>query len=235
MAKVGIKLADGKFYPILDEYGSSGKNLVLTTVCDGQTSAQIDFFRNGKTAADEMQYIGTLVVDNLSEKYAGETSIELRVRSTGDGHILAEAYEIDGTGGAQKLEIDIEVLDAKKTDADVGIDDEWGSGIKVAAKRRFNPIVPVVIAAILFLLAAVVFLFLFLSQGSPQPLNAYVEPQTREEAVILLPPARGDAASIPEAPLSPSVSGNDKDLRNVSDSSLVPDMSRKALRTEFVP
>jgi hypothetical protein len=235
MAKVGIKLADGKFYPILDEYDSSRKNLVLTTVSNGQTSAQIDFYRDGKTAAGQMQYAGTLVVDSLSPKYAGETSIELRIRSSGDGHIFAEAYEADGTGGAQKLEIDIAGLDTNMPDTyGLGIDDELTSGVKVAAKRRLNPIVPVIIAAVIFLAAAIVFLFLFLSRGFPQPENVYAEPQAREETVVSPPPVRDEAANRADEPPPPAPQ-NDGGPRNLPESrNVVPDTSRKALRTEFV-
>jgi hypothetical protein len=227
MAKVGIKLADGNFYPILDEYGSVGKKLVLTTVCDGQTSAQIDFYRYDEGAAGE--YIGSLVVDSLVRKYAGETVIDLRVRSSGDGRIFAEAYETDGAGGTQKLEIDIEGRNVRGMDGDgLDIDGEWSSGVKVAAKRRVSPVVPIVIAAIIFLVAAAVFLFLFLSQGFPQPANVYAEPAVRE--AVVPPSAAGDAPpSLPE-------SQDSEDFRKAFEPRpAAPDASRKALRTELAP
>jgi hypothetical protein len=232
MAKIGIKLADGKFYPILDEYSSVGKKLVLTTVGDGQTSAQIDFYRNGTAAANGMEYIGTLVVEELAPKYAGETSIDLRVHSTADGRFFAEAFEIDGAGGTQKLEIDIAGLNRNGADVDgPGTGDD--SGIVVVAKRRFNPIVPVIIAAIIFLVAALVFLFLFLSQGFPQPANVYAEPQIREEVLIVPPPVRDETVNIlPPSPPALQNGGNSGNLSQAS--TVVPDTSRKALRTEIV-
>lgn len=231
MEKVGIKLADGKFYPILDKYGSLGKNLVLTTVSDGQSLAQIDFYLAGNTA--EEQYAGTLVVDGLSQKYAGETSIDLKIWPSGDGRIFAEAYEIDGTGSAQKLEIDIASLDMEKLDADrFDMGGGWSSGVKVAAKRRFNPIVPMVIAAIIFLAVALGFLFLFLSQGLSLRENVYAEPQVREEPVIAQPPVLDDRANMPEPP---SIPGG-RDFGNTPESATVvpnPNAFRKALRTEL--
>jgi hypothetical protein len=235
MAKVGIKIADGKFYPILDEYGSSGKKLELTTVCDGQSSAQIDFYRNDEAAADQMQYVGTLVIENLTPKYAGETSIELRVRSTGDGRVLAEAFEIDGAGGTQKLEVDLKGHDI--TDADEGgivLDDDLDSGVKVVAKRRLSPIIPVIIAAIIFLIAALVFLFLFLSQSWPSRINVYMKTPAREET-ITLPPSlvRDESANMPEIPPRFSPLRDDESLRQTAVTEAgIPDVSRKALRTE---
>ena len=245
MAKVGIKLANGKFYPILDENSLSAKKLELTTVRDGQTSAQIDFFRGGESA-DQTQYVGTLVVDNLSQRYAGETSIDLRVRAEGDGRILAEAEETGGSGGSQKLEVDINALNAEESDRnDASLDDEsdsdsGNSGVVMAKDRRVNPVVPVVIAAIIFLIAAIVFLFLFLSQGFPRPANIYTETQGRE---LVSPPIENKTAKTREppppipAPASASQatgipSGNAREP--LRPETMSPDTSRKALRTETV-
>ncbi|MDR1231533.1 MAG: hypothetical protein LBK61_09050 [Spirochaetaceae bacterium] len=232
MAKVGIKLADGKFHPILDEYGIAGKRLVLTTVCDGQSSAQIDFYRNTETVAEPMQYIGTLVVDRLPQKYAGEMSIDLRVRSTGDGRIFAEAFEVDGTGSTQKLEIDIAELSASEHDADdFDINDTQENDVGVTAKRRFNPIVPLIIVAVVLLVAATV--FWFLSHGFSLPRNAYAEPQPREETVISPPPVLDDMANIPAVP-PPAIPENNRYADHSPElGTVVPDTSRKALRTEF--
>jgi hypothetical protein len=230
MAKVGIKLADGRFHPILDEYGSVGKRLVLTTVCDGQSSAQIDFYRNSGTVAEPMQYVGTLVVDSLPQKYAGETSIELRVRSTGDGRIFAEAYEADGAGGTQKLEIDIAGFSAPEPDTgSLDIGGEQEDEVTVAAKRPFNPLVLVVVVVLVLLAAAAV--FWFLSQGFPLLGNVYAEPPAREEAAISPPPVSDSRADMPETP--PPENSRYSDNSSFSPESAIPDASRKALRTEF--
>ncbi|MDR0638612.1 MAG: hypothetical protein LBG27_06905 [Spirochaetaceae bacterium] len=234
MAKVGIKLANGKFYPILDEQSLSAKKLELTTVRDGQPSAQIDFFRSDESAG-QTQYIGTLVVDNLSKRYAGETSIDLRVHIAEYGRILAEAEETDGSGGPQKLEVDLNALNADDFDRDdASLDDERDSGVVTVEKRRINPVVPVVIAAIIFLIAAIVFLFLFLSQGFPRPANIYTEPQSREE-VMASPPVENDAAKTPEPPPPDPASQTIGSPVDDSRETLPPvtnDTSRKALRTE---
>ncbi|MDR1468609.1 MAG: hypothetical protein LBT00_04885 [Spirochaetaceae bacterium] len=233
MAKVGIKLANGKFYPILDENSFSAKKLELTTIRDGQTSAQIDFFRSGESV-DEAQYIGTLVVDNLLQKYAGETSIDLRVRATGDGRILAEAEETGGSDDPQKLEIDINALNMDEADREEArLDDgrDADSGVVATKKRSVSPVVPVVIAAIIFLVAALVFLSLFLVQGFPRP-NIYAETQGRQTV-------QNDTAKTPEKPPSdpaPQATGvpanNSREV--LPPQTNVPDTSRKALRTETV-
>ena len=43
-AKIGIKLADGTFFPIMDDDFSASETLELTTVRDNQRSVQINLF-----------------------------------------------------------------------------------------------------------------------------------------------------------------------------------------------
>jgi hypothetical protein len=236
MTKVGIKLADGKFYPILDENSSVAKKLVLTTVRDGQTSAQIDFYRDDESV-DDIQYIGTLVVNDFMQRYAGETSIVLRVRAAGNGLILAEAEEADGTGGTQTLEIDLNALDTENLEKEgLGLDEKRESGVVAVKKRRLSPIVPIVIAAVLFLAAAGIFLFLFLSQGFPRSANIYAETQFREEPANAPPvPIGNEAAKTPGAPPPDQMSQTDGYSREIFQTKTnAPDTSRKALRTETV-
>ena len=44
-AKIGIKLADGSFLPIMDDDFSASETLELTTVRDDQRSVQINLFK----------------------------------------------------------------------------------------------------------------------------------------------------------------------------------------------
>ncbi|WP_230977716.1 hypothetical protein [Treponema vincentii] len=44
-AKIGIKLADGMFLPIMDDDASASETLELTTVRDNQRSVQINLFK----------------------------------------------------------------------------------------------------------------------------------------------------------------------------------------------
>ena len=55
--KIGIKIADGSFYPILDGDTKQKKRMVLTTVKDGQESVQIDLYRGaGETLEEAIKY-----------------------------------------------------------------------------------------------------------------------------------------------------------------------------------
>ena len=44
--KIGIKLADGSFYPIMEDGVPQKKLMELTTVQDNQTTASIDLYRS---------------------------------------------------------------------------------------------------------------------------------------------------------------------------------------------
>lgn len=247
MAKIGIKLANGRFYPILDDYGLSAKRLELVTVRDGQPSAQIDFFRSDENAI-RMEYIGTVVVDNLAQRPAGETSIDLLLRAEENGLVLAEAEEAGGSGGPQRLTIDLEALDVEEpfyddvVDVDLYDDDDADdggvdAGTVAVMKRPSKPGAPMVIAAIVLLILVMALSVVFFSQEEAPPENISAEAQSHEE-IVVLPSVENDDAQMPEV-LSgvPAVRAGapDGDRRDPPiPEKDVPDMSRKALRTETV-
>jgi hypothetical protein len=110
---IGIKIANGEFYSILDENSNVKKRLVLTTVHDDQRSVQIDLYRSyARTMADAL-YIGSLVVEEIKPKPKGEPSIEMVVSCDTEGHISAEALDLDtGSGGHhQYLSVSLKSLD----------------------------------------------------------------------------------------------------------------------------
>ena len=45
MKSIGIKLADGTFYPLLEEGNPEKRTLDLTTVMDNQTKVQVEVYR----------------------------------------------------------------------------------------------------------------------------------------------------------------------------------------------
>ena len=59
MKTIGIKLADGSFYPILEEGTAKTYQLDLTTVKDGQTKVQIDLYRSESGSMEDAQYVGS--------------------------------------------------------------------------------------------------------------------------------------------------------------------------------
>ena len=108
MAKIGIRLADGKFYPILEEGAASKKRLVVTTVKDDQPSVQIDVYRStGGEVADE--YVGSLVIENIPPRPSGAPDIRLDLGLDDNGNLNALARE-EATGEHQTLSVSLKSL-----------------------------------------------------------------------------------------------------------------------------
>jgi hypothetical protein len=91
-SRIGIKIADGSFYPIMEEGKRAKKRLVLTTVNDRQTNVQIDLYR-GREEIESASYIGSLLIENIPAAAKGSPEIELVVGIDDDGNLTAEASE----------------------------------------------------------------------------------------------------------------------------------------------
>jgi len=109
VARIGIKLADGSFYPILEDDTRQKKRLTLTAARDGQTSAQIDLLRRDENSE---QYVGCLVLEDLPAE--GSTELELVVGLDGAGTVDAR---ISDTSGAQyqSLSVSLDTLAAAES------------------------------------------------------------------------------------------------------------------------
>jgi outer membrane biosynthesis protein TonB len=110
---IGIKLANGDFYPIMEENSSVKKRLVLTTVHDGQESVQIDLFRSNSRSMLDAQYIGSLVVEDIQSRSRGEPSVDLIISSGKNGNITADAWDHDADEGSDHhiLNVSLKTLD----------------------------------------------------------------------------------------------------------------------------
>ena len=120
-SNIGLKIANGEFYPILEENSTVKKRLVLTTVHDKQGSVQIDLYKSyTKTMADAF-YIGSLVVENIKPRPKGEPSIELVITSTLDGNITADAVDLDTSvqGEHHTLNVSLKSLDDDNRDYEI--------------------------------------------------------------------------------------------------------------------
>jgi hypothetical protein len=91
-SRIGIKVADGSFYPVMEDGKPSRKKLVLTTVNDSQTNVQIDLYR-GRENIEDASYVGSLLIENIPPNMKGEPEIELIVGLDEEGNLTAEASE----------------------------------------------------------------------------------------------------------------------------------------------
>ena len=115
-SKIGIKLADGTFFPILDEDALSEQSLELTTVRENQESVQINLFK--QVDETEPEYIGSLIVEDVSTGAAGDPTINLKIKLDEEKNLSAEAVD-EGSGSHQSLKVSLKNLDEASLD---GID-----------------------------------------------------------------------------------------------------------------
>ena len=120
-SKIGIKLADGTFFPILDEDALSEQSLELTTVRDDQESVQINLFKQVDGA--EPEYIGSLIVEDISTGRAGDPTINLKIKLDEEKNLSAEAVD-EGSGSHQSLKVSLKNLDEASLE---GLDFDFAS------------------------------------------------------------------------------------------------------------
>ncbi len=111
-ASIGIKLADSKFFPVLDEGISASKILELTTVRDNQSSVQINLFRSETGTIDDATYVGTLIIEDIAPRKTGDPTIELTLSLDDLNELSAEAVDLD-SGTRQVLTVSLETLESE--------------------------------------------------------------------------------------------------------------------------
>jgi nucleoid-associated protein YgaU len=129
MDKIGLKLANGKFYPVLEDGSVARKRLVVTTVQDGQLSVQIDLYRGSGETVAGAEYIGSLVVEGIPSMAKGEPDIRMDLGLSSDGTLSAYAEE-SSTHASQSLKVSLKELseEQKYEIPDFEFDSSRGSG-----------------------------------------------------------------------------------------------------------
>jgi len=227
-ATIGIKIANGEFYSIVDENSSAKKRLILTTVHDNQNSVQIDLYKSySRTMADAM-YIGSLVVENIKPRPKGEPSIELVINSTADGNVNADAWDMETAAGEhQYMNVSLKSLDEDTRDYDIpdfeleeperppqGL---YGKAEAVKNTKTKRSPLPVIIIAAVILIILCLGLLLFLmrdriftsgqniSSGGQEPV--YVEigplPQAPAQNPVQPAPEQAQITPAPEPVITP--------------------------------
>ena len=111
-SKIGIKIADGTFYPVLDAGGMERKRLTVTTVKDNQDQVQIDLYRGEEKTLDNADYIGSLMIEDIPPSPKGEPEVEVILGIDDEGNLNATASE-STSGNRQSLSTSLENLGAE--------------------------------------------------------------------------------------------------------------------------
>jgi LysM repeat protein len=181
-ATIGIKIANGGFYSIIEENSAVKKRLILTTVHDNQRSVQIDLYKTfTKTMADAL-YIGSLVVEKIKPQPKGEPSIEMIITSTPEGEITADAIDLDTISGGEHhyLNVSLKSLDEDNRESEIPdfeLEQHEGppSGLYTGSARARKkegafPWLPVILVGLIIIIALLAVWF-FALRGSPLSLS----------------------------------------------------------------
>ncbi|MDR2784423.1 MAG: LysM peptidoglycan-binding domain-containing protein [Treponema sp.] len=176
---IGIKIANGDFFSIIEENSTVKKRLILTTVHDSQKSMQIDLYRSLMHTMADARYIGSIVVENIKPRLKGEPSIELIIFSNEDGDLTASAMDLDSSAKAEHLHLSVSLksLDVNSHEYDIPdfeLDQgeppprglyEKASYLREREKKK-TPWIVIIIAGLVIILAALAFWFFLLRGGS---------------------------------------------------------------------
>jgi hypothetical protein len=199
---IGIKIANGDFYPIIGENSPVKKRLVLTTVHDRQNNVQIDLFRSISKSMLDAQYIGSLVVEDISLKTKGEPSIEMILSVDGEGNINAEAHDLDAGPDGERHTLNVSLQNVESLadldeNPDFSISDsqyKYGRVEKTGRDRKFPWLV--LILAALFAALAITALWFFFLGG--RDLFSTVETRQGNEYTAAQPSPRQETQPIQE-------------------------------------
>ena len=106
MRQIGIKLADGTFYPVLDEGEPKKRQLDLTTVKDNQTKVQVDLYRSESGTMEDAEYVDTLEVTKLNPHPNGELDLHLSLGLDENNELSAEVVD-DETGKKSETKVSL--------------------------------------------------------------------------------------------------------------------------------
>ena len=209
---IGIKVADGSFYPIAGENSAVRKQLVLTTVRDNQSGVRIALYRSASRSMLDARYIGNLAVEGIRPCRKGEPSIEMIISSDADGNISAEAYDLDASPDSDHhfLNVSLRTMDAMTKPEDFpdldDLDDDFADaevspGKPQSGGRKRRSFLPIFAVLALLAILTVVALCFFLPRGGDGDSRPRLLRWRRAFSSALVIPS---APAVPEAPHPPS-------------------------------
>ncbi|MDR0707890.1 MAG: LysM peptidoglycan-binding domain-containing protein [Treponema sp.] len=212
MATIGIKIANGNFYPLLDGNDPQKKKFALIPARKGQKWTQIDFYKSDLRAMEDAQYIGRLLLGNGKEAMDEDDAIDLVIEANGRGKIDATAKNVK-TGEYRQLVIWLKTVDkddgresaGRKIEKPETPEIEENAGLlpmgllyeQKSAKKI--PFVPICIAT-LSLAAACGLLWFFLARGKSSAPEATPAATVAETPADPAPEEQAAAAGAREPP-----------------------------------
>lgn len=124
MKTIGIKLADGSFYPVLEDNTPSEKKLELTTAHNNQTKVMVDLYRSSTCSMDDAEYVDSLQIENLVARPNGEADIKFTISLDEDNQLSAKIVDSE-TGNESNTTITLvsRTLEERLVTDEYGIND----------------------------------------------------------------------------------------------------------------
>ena len=187
MKTIGIKLADGSFYPVLEDNTPSEKKLELTTAHNNQTKVMVDLYRSATCSMEDAEYVDSLQIDNLNAHPNGEADIKFTVSLDEDNQLSAKIVDSE-TGNESNTSITLvsRTLEERLVTDEYDINDseeKSGAGAAVAGAVAAGG-----------LLAAAAALR---NKGFDEEETTESEPETEPEAVVEEPEVETIEESVP--------------------------------------
>jgi LysM repeat protein len=134
MKTIGIKLADGSFYPVLEDNTPSEKKLELTTAHNNQTKVMVDLYRSANCSMDDAEYVDSLQIENLVARPNGEADIKFTISLDEDNQLSAKIVDSE-TGNESNTTITLvsRTLEERLVTDEYGINDSNSNGAGAAA------------------------------------------------------------------------------------------------------
>ena len=107
---IGIKIANGTFFPILNSEDRVKKRVILTPVTEEQTDVKIDIFRGDGEGMFNPVYVASLILNNIGAENGSGTEIELLIGINDENILDAEAFD-KVSGEKQFLSISLDSVD----------------------------------------------------------------------------------------------------------------------------
>jgi hypothetical protein len=215
---IGIKVANGEFYSIIEENSQVKKRLVLTTVHNNQQSVQIDLYRSSTGTMADAFYVGSLVLENIKKRSKGEPSIELIIVSDSDGNVTADAVDLDSSGERQTLNVSLKSMDEGNLGADIpdfefdnnekvpnGLYEKEGESGEEKKKKRFPWLLVVLAALVLTAVALLLWLFFFQGLTPIAAFKKFAAPVLQSRSVETTAPAVQTATAPAPQPTTPVI------------------------------
>ena len=194
MNQIGIKIADGTFYPILSENDPHPhkKRLVVTTSKDNQENVQIDLYRSSEMSLQNAAFIGSLLIENVEPGPKGEPEIEIVLGIDVEGNLNVRARE-PTSGNEQTFEASLG--DLEPTEA-YGVNNpheeeltgssyplEMEDRRKTHFKKKRNPLLRILFVIVgLLIIAGITYLLYRTFNNSSQSVTAPEVGQVEKQA-----------------------------------------------------